>query len=334
MVLAWKPTPTVPAPAQNTVGYSVPVASRPPGGNPSPGFAIQPNPNQRGDSFGKLLSVPFEPDTLALAERFANATWRMPGIEVEDVQKIFSQVNQTRRWALFNQAAVQKAWMDGRPFHNVVEVVSQELAGNSLSRFFNRAPLLSCMDAWLYGQDTYRAKPSDYRLRGMWTSIADFLSVCKQHPVMSSVVIGSVGYFGAKYPFLGGASGALILAWSATASLLNEYRARHVVGMTPQKAEYYRQSGENLMAFLLTLSGVDGIYKGVVNGLKAFRAVPAARSSAFAMDQLPLRLWSATKAKLKHGEETGIRFVLGLFDNVLLPFNALAEKLNIGSDTP
>ncbi|HEY9685856.1 MAG TPA: hypothetical protein V6C52_02645 [Coleofasciculaceae cyanobacterium] len=158
----------------------------------------------------------------------------------------------------------------------------------------------------------------------------DFGLVCKARPVMSALVIGSVAALGHRYPFLGGASGVLIMAWSSVATLIHELLARKNTPMNEVRAEHYIRSGENITAFLLTASGADGIWKGTINGLRAFRNTTGALRELNPLSRWMKASWAATKSELQEEKMSlfeGFRFVAGLFDNVLLPFNWLADKL-------
>lgn len=105
--------------------------------------------------------------------------------------------------------------------------------------------------------------------------------------------------------------------------------------MDAEKAECYRASGENTAAFLLTMTGIDGVYQGAANGIKAFNKVtPVVDEAAQISGQLPglaTRAKNAVMAEMPAGHDmsasTAIRFVLGLLDEALLLFNYLAEKM-------
>jgi hypothetical protein len=262
-----------------------------------------------------------------LSNQFANATWRMAGTNTTFVADALKKVHDSQSLPAFNKTLAATAWQEGRLLPSAVAVLNEELAGNGFSRLVKRAPLLESMDALLYGKNTYRGKPWDYRLWGAWSALTNFWDVCKQHPVMSSGVIGSVAYFGAKYPFLGAVSGVGIMGWSGVAMTAYEHKAsKNPGGMNAEKAEDYLESGENAMAFLLTASGGDGIVKGVLNGAKVLEEAPTGVKAGSNLMQLGARVWRATKAQLDDGDHIGLRFVVGLFDNVLLPFNWAAEK--------
>jgi hypothetical protein len=264
------------------------------------------------------------------AEEFYKATLDMNfGTDLEVVKKVFKEVHQNNAQEAFDLAISKRAKADGHSIKNSIEVLEKKF--NGFLKPFMQVPRKECMDILLHGKNLYRSNAMEYRLRGMWTAISDFLTVCKKHPVMSGLVISSVGYFGGTYPFLGAISGILIMAWASAVILMNELKAKKIPFMNAEKAEHYLQSGENIMAFLLTFSGVDGIFSGAKNGLSVFaKTTPKIQKSNF-VNQLVMRSWNATISKLKHGEEVGLRFVIGLFDNVLLPFNSLSDQLNKSS---
>jgi hypothetical protein len=260
------------------------------------------------------------------AEDFCKATLDTSfGTDLQTVKKVFKEVYENNAHASFDAAVAERAKQDGYSVNNAVEVLDRKF--NGILKPFMQVPRKECMDILLHGKNLYRSTPMEYRMRGMWTAISDFLTVCKKHPVMSSAVIGSVAYFGGTYPFLGAISGIMIMAWAGAVTLINELKARKLPGMDEKKAECYLQSGENIMAFLLTFSGVDGIYSGAKNGLSVFAKTAPDLKNMNAFNNILIRSWAAIASKLKHGEEVGLRFVVGLFDNVLLPFNALSERL-------
>jgi hypothetical protein len=262
-----------------------------------------------------------------LSNQFANATWRMAGTNTVQVKEVLKKVHDSQSLPAFNKTLAATAWQEGRLLPNAVAVLNEELAGTEFSRLVKRASLLESMDALLYGKNSYRARPWDYRLLGAWSALTNFWDVCKQHPVMSSLVIGSVAYFGGKYPFLGGISGVGIMGWSGVAMAAYEHKASKNPGaMNTEKAEAYLESGENAMAFLLTASGGDGIVKGVLNGAKVFAEATNGVKAQGVLARWLLPLTQACKATMQEGEHVGLRFVVGLFDNVLLPFNWAAEQ--------
>jgi hypothetical protein len=133
---------------------------------------------------------------------------------------------------------------------------------------------------------------------------------------------------------LGAVSGVAILAWSSAFSLKHEIQAMQIPAMNARKAEHYRDSGENMAAFLITALGGKGIHEGTINGFKqghtAFRALPKTTALQSAKAGLS-STWTAISSKLpqehKMNPVEAFLFVSGLFDNVLLPFNWLADKI-------
>jgi hypothetical protein len=217
-------------------------------------------------------------------------------------------------------------------------------------KLFKRAPRKEALDYLSVGRNTYRANSWDYRMYGMYRSLADFANVCRAHPVMSAGVIGSVAVLGGVFPFVGAVSGIAIMGWAGGFTLLHEIKAaKQGEKMNAEKAEHYQSSGENLAAFLLTASGIKGIKEGRKMGMDAWKgATEASRKTnnwvtrqgkglSAAVKQIdpaaiPGFLQTKLAVKPHQGSEQNLfdrfLFVVGLFDNVLLPFNWLADKLS------
>jgi hypothetical protein len=283
---------------------------------------------------GKKLSVTTSQHTSSgknntdkLAMQFANATWRRVGVDEGAVKTVLAQVHQTQQAPAFEATLQTLMQQDGRVFANAQAVLQHKWAGNMVSLAFNRAPLKETGDIYHTGVNHHTGSPWEYRLRGVWLSLANFMQMCRQYPVMSTVVIAATSYFGGKYPFLGGASGLGIVGLAAGGIAHHELKAKQQgPGMSAEKANHYQTSGENLSALLLTMSGIDGIVEGAWQGVKAMHAPVAA--SATPLVQQAIRLWNGIKMTMPGGHPMGPRFVLGLLDNVLMPFNAMAKKLN------
>jgi hypothetical protein len=329
--------------------YTIPSATAPSG--PAPFLNVAPVIIQRlrvqgisspsGLQFALLPALPsalvFDnrsgntPSAFHTAEKLASDFYKAtldhtPGINVDEVKRIFAIVHQQNTHKAFDEAIVHKARQEGYLIKGAVHILDKKFSG--LLKPFMQVPRKECMDILLHGKNRYRSTPAEYRLRGMWTAIADFLTVCKKHPILSTSIIGSVAYLGGTYPFLGAVSGIAIMAWASAVTVFSELKAKHLPVMNAEKAGHYVRSGENIAAFLLTFSGVDGIYKGAKNGVDIMAKSTALQHNTNGMAQYGVKTWHAISAKLKHGEEVGIRFVIGLFDNVLLPFNGLADRMN------
>jgi hypothetical protein len=285
-----------------------------------------------------LLKIPMARKAIVnqAAQDFLLATVRRFGTDDAAVSKTLREVSRLGILEEFNQAVLQDAGV-ARVIGSgsVLDIIEQEYAGNWLGRAFKSVPRKEALDILRTGQNSFAATPGEYRRYGMWRSLADFGQVCKARPMMSALVIGSVAALGHRYPFLGGASGILIMAWSSTATLIHELLARKntprkSMPMSEKRAEHYIRSGENITAFLLTASGADGIWKGTVNGLRAFRNTTGALKEMNPLSRWLKASWAATKSELQEEKMSlfeGLRFVAGLFDNVLLPFNWLADKM-------
>jgi hypothetical protein len=84
------------------------------------------------------------------------------------------------------------------------------------------------------------------------------------------------------------------------------------------------------MAFLLTLTGVDGIYQGLRNGINAFSKITPPMERLPTLQAVALRAKNSLMSEIPGHEMspfTAFRFVLGLLDEPLLPMNCLADKL-------
>ena len=294
---------------------------------------MQPNPIHKHQAFGNFMarSAQGAQGDLAdkpiavLADVFADATWRQPGVNEHQVKRVLKFVHDRQEHAAFDAAVAQLARQDGRTFANAQTVLERKWLGNPVGNLFNQAPVKDAADVYLTGTNQHRAKPWEYRTRGMWLSVANFLDVCRQYPVMSAAVVAATAYLGGKYPFLGGASGLAIIGAAGTGIAQSEHQAKRA-GNNAEKAHAYKQSGENLAALLLTLSGIDGILAGTWQGVKAIQtgAVTASHPQVI---QLAQRLWNGVKMTMPGGHHMGIRFVVGLLDNVLMPFNSVAKNL-------
>lgn len=322
------------------------------------------------------LLIPVQSDVLIrrskaqkLAKVFCDATMRQRiGSDEKKMLHVLKTVQKEGIRPEFEAAVVNDARRHGKIYHSASAIVQDELAGNFLERKFKNAPRKEALDYLRYGKNTYRATGWDYRLYGMYRSLADFTAVCKEYPVMSAAVIGSVAVLGGLFPFLGAASGVGIMGWTTLFTAKNEIEAAQKGEvMTPEKAAHYQASGENMAAFLLTASGMHGIKGGSELGVSAWKGAAEAKKGANflsrhasglkaavtkvdenAIPQWASNGWAKIKTSVKgqpkattpfgsasKKSENGVLdwanrglFVVGLFDNVLLPFNAVADKIN------
>ncbi len=286
-----------------------------------------------------------------LAREFCRATVEAHfGTDEKKVLQVLARVNRQGLKPEFEQAALDEARRHGKLFTSVPEMIEAEFAGNPFERRFKNAARQEALDYWASGQNSYRGTGWDYRLYGMYRSLADFVSVCKQHPAMSAGVIGAVAFLGAKYPFLGGLSGLGIMGWGSATSVASEIQAaRHPQPMTEAKAAHYTVSGENIAAVLITALGMHGIKDGTMLGKAAIQSVQSSNTQKKAnplqaFGQKAAAAITATEQKypgvVPH-DQTGAGkwvkttlFVSGLLDNVLLPFNWAADKLGASQKSP
>jgi hypothetical protein len=302
-----------------------------------------------------------------LAKAFCEATMgQRMGSDEKKMLHVLKAVQEEGVRPEFERAVINDARRHGKIYNSASAIVQDELAGNFWERKFKNAPRKEALDYLRYGKNTYRATGWDYRLYGMYRSLADFTAVCKEYPVMSAGVIGAVAVLGGLFPFLGAASGIGIMGWTTLFTAKNEIQAaKEGEVMNKEKAEHYKASGENIAAFLLTASGMHGIKGGTELGVskwssaaklakqnnasfitrhaKGFQSAVSAVDKK-AMPQWAHNAWSKVKGKPPvtasfngHApkSENGLidwanrgLFVVGLFDNVLLPFNAVADKIN------
>ncbi len=285
-----------------------------------------------------------------LTRDFCDATLgKRFGSDEQKVLETLKAVSQEGLQPEFEVAALNEARRHGRIYNQVSDVLHDELASNGLMKLFKRAPRKEALDYLSVGRNTYRATGWDYRAYGMYRSLADFANVCRAHPVMSAGVIGSVAVLGGVFPFVGAVSGIAIMGWAGGFTLLHELKAAKLgPKMNAEKAEHYQSSGENMAAFLLTASGIKGIKEGRKIGMDAWKgASEANKNSSWAIrhgkgmsaavkqidpDAIPGFLQSKLAIKPHQGSDQNLfdrfLFVVGLFDNVLLPFNWLADKLS------
>ncbi len=285
-----------------------------------------------------------------LAKTFCRATVEARfGTDEKKVLQILERVNRKALKPEFERAALDEARRHGKLFSSVSEMIQAEFAGNPFERRFKNAAYQEAMDSWMSGRNHYRGTGWDYRLYGMYRSVADFVAVCRQHPAMSAGIIGAVAFLGAKYPFLGGLSGLGIMGWGTAAAVNSEVKAaQHSPRMNAAKAEHYTASGENLAAVLITALGIHGIKDGTLLGKAAIQGVQASNtqkvSPVKAFWQKAAAAITATEQKypgvVPH-DQTGAGkwvkttlFVSGLLDNVLLPFNWAADKLGAAKNPP
>lgn len=270
------------------------------------------------------------------AEQFCQATVDQFGTDEKAVKRILKDVHRLHLHREFNQAVMVATRSRDKEAQGVIDVLEREFAANPMEKPFKNAIRKECMDYLQYGKNFYRPSAWDYRLYGMYRSLADFANVCKQHPVMSASVIGSVAVLGHLYPFVGAVSGVAILAWAGAFTAMNEVQARRQDKTNADKAAHYTASGENMAAFAITAIGGKGIKEGTQNGIKVYnRTVSQTPQPASVQDGVKSRakgLWNATKARAEGEHKTNalesFLFVSGLFDNVLLPFNALADNMD------
>lgn len=277
-----------------------------------------------------------------LAKKFCKATLETRfGTDEQKVLDVLRQVHQQGVKPEFEIATLNEARRHGKIFNNASEIIQDEFAGNVFEKIFKNATRKEALDYLALGRNTYQATAGDYRLYGMYRSLADFGAVCKQHPAMSAGIIGAVAYLGAKYPFLGGISGIGIMGWGSAMSVINEVKAaRRPQKMDALKARQYMASGENLAAVLITAIGTHGIIEGNQLGKAAIQGVKASKNMNPAHKFLKQASAAITATEKKyphvipHDSDSKLKlvktalFVSGLFDNVLLPFNWAAEKLS------
>jgi hypothetical protein len=115
---------------------------------------------------------------------------------------------------------------------------------------------------------------------------------------------------------------------------LHEILARQHGLTKADRAAHYKASGENMAAFAITSIGGKGIKEGLQNGMKVYRSTVSEGSRLQEVNGLSRSmsgLWQASKARPTGEHKTNalesFLFVSGLFDNVLLPFNWLADKV-------
>jgi hypothetical protein len=311
-----------------------------------------------GGRFQPMLTPPSqvelkrEEEARLLADRFCKASIRRFGADEEAMQLTLKKVADHHLQPQFNQAVRRMAQQQGLQVRGAGEVVDKELGGNFFTRFFKKSPRQACHDYLEVGRDTHSSTPWEYRRYGMYRSGSDFVGVIKRHPVVSFSVIAAVSYLGNRFPFIGGVSGIGLIAWGGIASAMNEYKAAKLPDkMSAQKKAHYEQSGENLAAVLMTVPGYHGITEGTRAGFGLYNEAKKAES-------IPASLWKATslkntsdeyknlsqgrpsnavipdevkaseknKSRLAYWANRGL-FVVGLFDNVLLPFNWLADQM-------
>ena len=187
------------------------------------------------------------------------------------------------------------------------------------------------VDVYRHGEKRYRGKPGEYVRNGMWNSIATFLGMYKRYPLMSTAVtVGAGVIFGFPLQFLGALWGVGIIGFSALGIGTELYKASKIPKMNEEKAEHLKRVGENIDSLVITSIGGQGIVQGIesaiksgANGFKAMRHLGAFHQWNKAVWDA---LWSPAPAGM--GPLATFLFVSGLFDNVLEPFNNIANKLN------
>jgi len=293
-----------------------------------------------------------------LADRFCSDSIRRFGADEHGMKLILKQVARQQLQPTFNVAVRNLALQQGLLVRDAGEVVDQELGGNAITRFFKKAPRQACHDYLDLGRNTHASTHWEYRRYGMYRSGSDFVGLIKRHPAVSLSVIAAVSYLGNRFPFIGAASGIALMAWGGIVSAVSEYKASKLPYMNGRKAALYEKSGENLAAILLTMPGYHGIAEGMKGGvaqIKKTANLPEHADSVFKYfnalwdatkldkDSVSYRNWSQGRAEnaktkeqldLEERQQSGwmnaanrALFVAGLFDNVLLPFNWLADKL-------
>ncbi len=266
------------------------------------------------------------------SEAFFAASVDRIGVQHGAVMKILKSVHRNGIQAEFREAVMAHMAAQKLPYQSVGQLLQHEYIGNPLTRIFKGAPYKEVQDALMTGHNTHRGSAMQYRAFGMWQSLSDFADVCKRYPVMSAGVIGAVAYLGHRFPFLGGASGILIIGWGLGASAFNEFKAATTHKQLPGlKAADYTASGENLVASLITGVGIKGIVQGSKNGWEVASELQKESKITNAVLSKAKFAWDATKAEYKTHNKTSwfesFLFVSGLFDNVLLPFNWIADSL-------
>ena len=272
------------------------------------------------------------------ALQFCQATLeKKHGCDEKAIQRICQAVHQQGLQQEFETRVEEQANSLGYPTLTVPEILEKKILHNPLLKPFKQADYKECLDYWQNGRNTFQVSPTEYRLSGMLRSFTDFFGMIKKNPAASVGVIGTVAYVGHKKPLLGALAGLAILVSSATSAVRNEIKARQIPEMNERKAECYRNSGESFMAFLLTLTGADGIYQGAMNGMKTFSQVAPEVQQATQLPSMFLRAKNAILAEMPVGHDmspfTAFRFVLGLFDEALMPSNWVAGKLRAGTQS-
>ncbi len=208
-----------------------------------------------------------------------------------------------------------------------------------INRIFRANELKALEDTLHLGRDTFRGTPGEYRRYGIWHAVSQFVGTLCKHPIVSAGIITAVAVSGYLWPFWGGLSGAVILGCATTSLVYSELRALTMPHMNEKKAHLYINSGENLTDFVLTMSGIDGIGLSLLAGVKAFqetgRVMKTAGRVSRVLNQVKAAFLSNPTSVVvngvtqtsKRGAFQTFRFIIGLFDNVLMPFNSTTEYL-------
>jgi hypothetical protein len=271
-------------------------------------------------------------------DAFWAATVNKPfGVDTDTVEATMLWLHKTKQLPAFNQALAHKARHEGYSFTSVQDVLREQYGGNALNQAVKEVPRKDAMALLYTGKKQYDYSPTDLRVRGAWMSLVHLTDIVKQYPVMASLLIGGGTLLSARFPFLGGLSGAVIMAVSGTEIVRNELKARAMPpAMTPEKAQCYQNSGSNITAFACTALGADDILKSLkVGGEAMATASQATGNPLLKLVQVP---WAAITAKMHEGSHVGLRFLVGLVDNWVLPFDykakALAKQHTLATNTP
>lgn len=241
----------------------------------------------------------------------------------------------------FSKALSHIGSQNGTPIYSPQDLVELKYSKDIISKPFKQAERKELNDYVTHGKNTYSASNWEYRLLGMYTSLKSFVDMCKQYPLMSAGVISASAYLGHKYMFFGAISGIGIIAWGLGASVIHEWKAQQAKSRPHEKAHHLIESGENIAAALITSIGVKGIKSGAINGFERGKET-AALAAKNGITSKWRQLWrgakSACLARMKEEHKTTpiekVLFVTGLFDNVLLPFNWAAQKLQKNPHQP
>jgi hypothetical protein len=339
----YPPVAVLPYPAQPYWGY-YPVASQAlyPGGHIAYGMQVASSvlPSQQAYPPQSRVSVQptsgspkadsFHSQTHVLAKRFLEALYAKPRPNEPLLKEIFRFVYLQKMQDGFSRAVQKARIIQGAEPAEPLQLLREQYNSSWVRRTFKSSRLKSIEDRLLYGHNTYRGSANEYRLYGLYHAVKDFIDICKKHPLLSGTLIGLTAYASHLWPVLGGVVNVAILGYSFAAIALNEWKASLIPKMNAEKARCYTMSGENFMGAAVTLPGADGIYKSIAQGVKVFTETAKGLSKATPTVQYMNSAKAALFSQLTEapmGAFEKFRFVVGLLDNVLIPFNTVSSKL-------